>query len=195
MSPKKAVVVPVCDVTVTVTSWNTTLTRTGTIWSGHVRSMPTVVLRLNVPRPDRVRNVSVSETCVNVRSSPLGCWSLLPRLMQPVVTSAVAVSVAVAVVPAPATSPIADSVADVASFVVVTVGVPTKCRPPLCVIVTAEAACAPTSRQLADVTNMTSALFKDPLLHARYRPLDASRRVEAGTSDGVTRSTWPDYVG
>jgi len=50
--------------------------------------------------------------------------------MQPVVTTAVEDRVAVPPPPAPATSPVAVKNADVAVFVAVAFGCPTKCRPP-----------------------------------------------------------------
>jgi len=123
------------DVIVSVTSVKVTLTNTGVIPSGHVKPAVVigVVLTLNVPLPDRVLNVCVPDTTVVDLFSPLGCWSLLPLLMQPRVTSAFADSVAVADVPAPATSPVAVRDAEVDDFVAVTSGDPTKWRPPVCV--------------------------------------------------------------
>jgi hypothetical protein len=66
MSGNVAVVVPVFDVTVSVTSVNVTLTSTGTIRSGHGCACTELVLTLNVPRPDRVLKGCEPETDVDV---------------------------------------------------------------------------------------------------------------------------------
>src|SRR5215217_3051006 len=142
------------DVMVSTTFAKVALTSTGVIWSGHVRldASTGVVSTSKVPRPERVRSVCVPAVGLVERCRPLGCWSLLPLLMQPVTIVTSADSVAVADVPAPATSPVAVRKTPDTSFVAVTSGVPTKCSPPVCVTEV-----GPTARAAVTSANVTPA--------------------------------------
>jgi hypothetical protein len=76
ISGKNAVVVPVCDVTVSVTFVKFALTRTGTIRSGHVKPDTSTgsVDTVKEPRPWRVvSNSTVPVVVVKLRCRPLGC--------------------------------------------------------------------------------------------------------------------------
>jgi hypothetical protein len=125
--------------------------------------------------------------------------------MHPVTISTSADSVAEADIPAPATSPVAVRKADDDVFVAVTLGEPTKCSPPLCVIdvgATAHAAAAVARLATAStITMRANRMSFSPwscdervVLHALY-----SRTYAATLRDGITSfltrdEGWPGSV-
>jgi hypothetical protein len=138
-----AVVVPVWLVTVRLMLLYVTLTRTGVMFAlGQVN--PAIVIgvvdTVKEPLPCLVVGKFTVPLVVDVDlTSPDG--SLFPGgVTQPLVTVAVAERLAVPpVLPAPATSPLAVNVDVLFKRVAVTVGEPTKCRPPVRVVDVAEA--------------------------------------------------------
>jgi hypothetical protein len=139
-----------------------TLTRTGVMFAlGQVNPARVIgcVETVKEPLPFLVvGKFTVPLVAVRVLTSPDG--SLFPGgVTQPLVTRAVAERLAVPpVLPAPATSPVAVNI-DVLvaiSRVAVTVGCPTKCRPPVRVISVGVAASADTAARASAISDSTA---------------------------------------
>ena len=148
-SANVAVIVPVCASIVSLMSLNVIApTNVSVIRSdGHSKSKSSIdigsVVTSNSPLPCLVGvNGAVAVTVVSTSSRPLGSFDPL-GVIQPTVAETSASSVAVpAPVPAPATSPVAVNVAP-SVLSTVSVGSPTKCSPPLRVVVSGAIANAP----------------------------------------------------
>jgi hypothetical protein len=144
MSGNVAVVVPVCDVTVSTTLVKVTSMSVDLWPGGHGENCDTsigFVSTSNDPLPDLVSNVCEPTVSVNDLTKPGGWFP--PLFVQVLTISTSALSVAVAVGPAPATSPVAVRNAVLVDLVAVTSGCPTKCSPPLRVVDVGPTANAP----------------------------------------------------